>query len=63
MRHRLQRSALHDPEWERDIAALARREWCLPERQIDSDIGAFRIVQDHAGMALCIGTSGMSIRT
>ena len=52
MRHRLQRSAIHDPKWEGDVEALARRQRCVPEREIDGYIGAFRIVQDHAGMVL-----------
>ena len=52
MRHRLQRSALHDPKWEGDAEALARCEWRVPKRETQCYIGAIRIVQDYAGMVL-----------
>ena len=35
----------------------------MPKREVDSDIGAIRIVQDDAGMALYLKLSDMSMRT
>lgn len=58
MRHRLQRSAIHDPKWEGDVEALARCEWRVPKRETDRYIGPFRIVQDHAGTVLYTNNFG-----
>ena len=63
LRHRLQRSAVHDPERQGDAAAAAGSQWLLPKREVDCHIGTVWVIENDLGTDASSKVSGMSMRT